>query len=194
MGAVTTLRPIQPDRGTFLIASPRLLDPNFMHAVVLLCAHGAEGSYGLIVNRQGDMTVEDLESDSVLLAGRRDPIWAGGPVQMETLQILHRLGSEIPGALHIVDDVHLGGDAPVVRALIEKRQPLPEQMKFVLGYAGWGAGQLEQELEQGSWIVTTADADLVFDPSPRKVWRRALRALGEPYAPLADEPPDPSWN
>lgn len=194
MAAVSGLRPAPVGPGVFLIASPKLLDSNFMHAVVLLCAHGEEGAYGLIVNREMGMSVDSLESDNVLLAGRHDPIWAGGPVGLEVLQILHRFGDELPGALRIVDDVQLGGDPVVVRTLVESAGELAAPLKFVLGYSGWGAGQLEQELEEGSWIVSTADPDLVFEPRPKIIWRRALRALGDPYAALADEPPDPSWN
>ncbi|MFV1959436.1 MAG: YqgE/AlgH family protein, partial [Planctomycetota bacterium] len=85
------LEPAPPGRGTFLIASPRLLDPNFMHAVVLLVAHGPEGSHGIVVNRPGSLTVADLKSDHPLLDGRSDPLWVGGAVQVEALQILHRL-------------------------------------------------------------------------------------------------------
>lgn len=194
MASALPPRPVPPAPGTFLIAAPRLLDPNFAHAVVLLCAHGPEGSHGLVVNRPGQVTIADLESDHVLLQGRNDPIWVGGPVQVETLQVLHRLGPGIPGSIQILDDIHLGGDAEVVRTLLDEREAGPDTVRFVLGYSGWDGGQLEQELIEGSWVVSTASPDLAFDPRPQSVWRRALRAMGEPFAALADEPPDPSWN
>lgn len=194
MEPADAFRPVPPERGTLLISSPRLLDPNFMHTVVLLCEHTAEGSYGVIVNRPGKLTVADLHSDNELLEGRRDRLWMGGPVQLETVQLVHRLGPGIPGSMHVVDDVHLGGDPAVIRRSLEKRQEGRELVRFVLGYSGWGAGQLEQELAEGAWVVTPASEELIFDARPDTLWRRALRRLGGAWAGLADEPPDPSWN
>jgi len=187
-------QPHRPERGTFLISSPRLMDANFMHTVVLLCDHGEQGSYGLVVNRPGKLTIADLHTDNVLLEGRTDRLWVGGPVQLETVQLLHRLGPGIPGSLHIVDDVHLGGDATVIHKLLAKRQEGRELLRFVLGYAGWGEGQLQAELDEGAWVVCPASEELVFDTRPDTLWRRALRQLGGAWAELADEPPDPSWN
>src|SRR6185295_7440622 len=110
----TNLVPLLPTRGTLLVASPRLLDPNFMHAVVLLCDHGPQGSYGVIVNRRGEIKLSDLGSDAPLLEGRTDPVWFGGPVGVEQLQILHGLGDTVPGALALMPGVQLGGDTQVL--------------------------------------------------------------------------------
>lgn len=194
MASALPLEPALPAPGTFLIAAPRLLDPNFMHTVILLCAHTPEGSHGLIVNRPGPATLADVASDSKLLENRTDPLWIGGPVQQETLQILHRLGSDIPGSLHVTADVHLGGDHDVLQARLAETEAGLDRVRFVLGYSGWGEGQLEQEIAEGSWVVSTVDAGLAFDPEPTSVWRKVLRRMGEPFAALADEPPDPSWN
>lgn len=194
MADTPRLEPALPAPGTFLIASPRLLDPNFMHAVVLLCAHGPEGSHGLIVNRPADLKVADLESDHELLKDRQDPVWLGGPVQREVLQLIHRLGTSIPGSVLVTGDVRLGGDPDVLRTSLDTMGVGPAHVRFVLGYSGWGTGQLDVELEEGSWIVARADPALVFDPAPETVWRRTLRAMGGSFAALANEPPDPSWN
>ncbi len=194
MDAGAAIRMIPPSRGTLLISAPRMLDPNFMHTVVLLCDHGDEGSYGLVVNRPGRLTVSDLQTDAPLLHERSDPLCVGGPVQLERVQLLHRLGTGIPGSLHIVDDVHLGGDPDVVRSLLENRTESRDMIRFVLGYSGWGVGQLDAELAEGAWVVCPATEDLIFDTRAESVWRIALRRLGGPWAALADEPPDPSWN
>jgi len=179
---------------SLLVAMPDLADPNFRRTVVLLCAHGPEGSFGVVVNRRAPMTVADLSSDHALLEGRKDPLWVGGPVQTDTLQVLHRLAPGVPGSLAVVGGVHLGGDPAVLRALLDEESPGGETVRFFLGYSGWGEGQLEEELEAGAWIVRPADAALVFDPEPGTLWRRLLRGLGASFAGVVDEPPDPSWN
>jgi len=185
--------PILPARGTFLVASPRLLDPNFMHAVVLLCDHGPQGSYGVIVNRRGEISLSDLGSDAPLLKGRADRVWFGGPVGVEQLQVLHGLGDTVPGSLAVLPGVRLGGDPEVLNRALVGNGAAPAT-KFVVGYSGWGAKQLEEELREGAWVVCPANDRFVFDATPDTLWRRVLRARGGPYAELADIPPDPSWN
>jgi putative transcriptional regulator len=171
------------------------MDPNFTHSVVLLCRHGSEGSYGLIVNRRTDRTLADLQSDSMLLAGRTDALYVGGPVAGDTLQVMHRLGDDVPGGLHVMDDVRLGGDPDLLRLALEGETATAESsVRFVLGCSGWGEGQLDSEILEGAWVVCPADERFVFDPRPSTVWRRVLRSLGSPYAEMADLPPDPSWN
>ncbi|MFV1959482.1 MAG: YqgE/AlgH family protein, partial [Planctomycetota bacterium] len=105
-----------------------------------------------------------------------------------------RLAPVVPGAVPVVDDVHFGGDPAAIRSLLDEQQAGVDRVRFVLGYSGWGKGQLERELIEGSWVVCRADGDLAFDPEPETVWRRALKAMGGPFALLANEPPDPSWN
>jgi putative transcriptional regulator len=186
--------PLLPARGTFLVASPRLLDPNFMHAVVLLCDHGPQGSYGVIVNRKGEITLSDLGSDAPLLKRRDDPVWFGGPVGVEQLQVLHGLGDTVPGSLDVLPGVRLGGDPTVLNRALGADGAESPATKFIVGYSGWGAKQLEGELREGAWVVCPASDRFVFDDEPSTLWRRVLRARGGPYAQLADIPPDPSWN
>jgi putative transcriptional regulator len=184
---------LAPARGTFLVASPRLLDPNFMHAVVLLCDHGPQGSYGVIVNRRGDVSLSDLGSDVPLLKGKKDSVWLGGPVGIEQLQVLHTAGETVPGALTVMPGVQLGGDPDVLLKALSGAARR-EGAKFIVGYSGWGADQLEGELREGAWVVCPASASFIFDREPQTLWRRVLRARGGGYAQLADLPPDPSWN
>jgi putative transcriptional regulator len=181
-----------PRKGALLVASPRLLDPNFMHTVVLLCEHAAEGTFGLIVNRPLPLKVGDLDSDVGLLQGRADRLWSGGPVARGELQVIHDGLGEVPGAMPVVDGVRFGGDPAVLRSALEKTPEAP--VKFVVGYAGWGAGQLDAEMTESSWIVVRATARRILDPEPETLWRRVLRAEGGEVAELADVPPDPSWN
>jgi putative transcriptional regulator len=171
------------------------MDPNFTHSVVLLCRHSTEGTYGLIVNRRTDRTVMDLESESELLRDRGDRLYLGGPVAGDTLQVLHRLGSGVPGGLLVMGDVHLGGDPDVLRRALPADSDQSERdARFVLGCSGWGEGQLDTEIREGAWVVCPAEERFVFDPRPESLWRRILKSLGPPYDALADLPPDPTWN
>lgn len=183
-----------PARGTFLVASPRLMDPNFMHTVVLLCDHGPQGRYGVVVNRRGNVTVSDIGGEVPLLAGRSDAVWLGGPVGLEQLQVLHAMGETVPGCLAVLPGVQLGGDPDVLKRALAASKPDLTPAKFVVGYSGWGARQLEAELAEGAWVVCPASPRFVFDRDPETLWRRVLRARGGPYADLADIPPDPTWN
>jgi putative transcriptional regulator len=190
-----------PTPGCLLVAHPRMLDPNFMHSVILVCDHGAEGTYGLVLNRRTDRRVSELGSDLPLLAGRADPLWLGGPVSTGTLQILHRLGREVEGAHGVVPGAFIGGDPEELYAAIADVARIEpdvnvtlRDLRFVLGYSGWGEGQLDTELAEGAWVVCPATPALLFDDEPHTLWRRVLRARGRPFSALADLPPDPSWN
>ena len=181
-----------PCRGTLLVAAPRMLDPNFMHAVVLVCDHGAEGTFGLILNRPTKLTIADLDSDAPLLQGRSDRLWEGGPVQKSELVVVHKVGTEVLGALEVADGVRFGGDPAVLHTALAAEPTAP--IRFIVGYSGWGEGQLDAEMAEDSWIVVPATAKRVFDDRPDTLWRRVLRAEGGDVASLADVPPDPSWN
>lgn len=181
-----------PRSGTLLVASPRLLDPNFMHTVVLVCDHGPQGTFGLVVNRPLPVRVGDLGSELALLRGLADVVFAGGPVQADTLQVIHRFGERVPGAMRVGDGVAFGGDPGAIADAAAADPGAP--LRFVLGYAGWGPGQLDAEIAEDSWVVVPATSRRVFDADPPTLWRRVLRAEGGDVASLADQPPDPSWN
>lgn len=186
--------PLRPAPGVFLIANPMLRDPNFMHTVVLLCEHGPEGSVGLVVNRPTERLVSSLDSDTPIFAGRDDVVWCGGPVDESALQVLHGMGDTIPGAHRIAPGVHVGGDVQVLGSALSKVSGPAAHVRFVIGYAGWAADQLEGELSENAWIVCPATAESVFDRDPETLWRRVLTRCGGRYAQMAHLPPDPRWN
>ncbi len=193
----TPALPSRPAAGCFLVASPGLMDPNFTHAVVLICRHGTDGTYGLIINRRTNRNVSHLESEAEILTGRTDPLFLGGPVADDTLQILHRSEHGVPGGLPVMGSTVLGGDPAILGHVLA--DPVPsddpdENVRFVLGCSGWGEGQLDAEIQEGAWVVCPAEERFVFDPKPESLWRRILKSLGPPYSALADLPPDPTWN
>jgi len=175
--------------GSFLIASPTLRDPNFARTVVLLCEHGEAGSMGIVINRPSEVTLGDAIQG--LEDAPSEPLFVGGPVQPNAVLILHR-GAVVPDAREVADDIAIGGDETDLLALL--RTPRSAAVRVYSGYAGWGAGQLDGELAEGSWLIGTAQAPLVFDCDPASVWSAAVRTLGPKFAYLIDLPLDPRVN
>lgn len=185
---------LEPAPGRLLVSNPRMLDPNFMHTVVFLCDHDPLGSYGLVLNRPSEKRVNDLGSKVQLLADRDDPLWIGGPVASDTLQVVHRLEEPIEGSMPILPGLYLGGEPDALDAALCRVEDPKSRIRFVLGYSGWSAGQLQGEMAEGAWVVCETKPKFVFDHEPRTLWRRVLRDRGGPFAGMADLPPDPSWN
>lgn len=183
------------DPGTLLAAAPDMLDPNFMHAVVLMCRHSEQGAFGLVVNRPSAVTVDVLLPDHPVLGKRRFPVHTGGPVGLDTLQFLHRAGDRIPGGIEIANGLWLGGEIEhLARCIADDEDRALGRVRLIVGYSGWGAGQLESELATGSWLPAALDVDGVFERDPQVLWRNVLRSLGNEGAGLEDLPPDVSWN
>jgi putative transcriptional regulator len=180
--------------GTFLIANPTLRDPNFLRTVVLLCEHSEQGSMGLIINRPSEVKLADALSTKVSPKSE-ERLFVGGPVQPDSLLVLHRLAKTVPGAKPIGDGMGFGGDMQALLELLaEPRDHAGDRVRVYAGYSGWGAGQLDQELEAGGWITCGAEARFVFDVESSRVWIEVLRSLGEEYAHLATMPLDPRVN
>ena len=176
-------------RGQLLIASPTLLDPNFLRSVILVVEHSAEGAMGLVLNRPTDAAVgeavpplADVDADQF--------VHVGGPVQPGTVIVLARFGDPEDAALLVFGDVGFfapEADSDLMRATAQR-------IRVFAGYAGWGAGQLETELAEESWIVEPARADDVFSDVPEELWSTVLRRKGGQYALVARMPVDPSVN
>lgn len=164
--------------GFLIVASPALRDPHFVHAVVLMIEHAAEGSFGLVLNRPlgrslGDV-LPDLEPPVAAV-----PLHEGGPVQGERVQLL---GPEA-GPREVLPGLTLGGSLPELHALGERA----EQVRAYAGYAGWSGGQLHDEIAEGAWIVAPARAAHVLEVPAERLWRAVLHELGGHYAWMALE-------
>ncbi|MEM6336646.1 MAG: YqgE/AlgH family protein [Bacteroidota bacterium] len=182
-----------PAAGRLLVAHPMLGDPNFNRSVVLLCEHtvGA-GSFGLVLTRTLEERMGELMPS---LADFDGPVGQGGPVQLDTLHFVHRHGEQVSEAIEIHEaGVYWGGDIAAVEQLVLTGQTGPEQMRFFAGYAGWDDGQLQAEIEEGSWFVADLSLDLLFSTPPENLWRTVLRRMGGQYALLANFPADPRLN
>lgn len=162
-----------------LLAMPQLDDPNFARAVVLMVQHSDQGSFGLVLNRPSETPVIDVTAP-MGMRWRGDPsavIWVGGPVSPESGWLLHEPAQSLSaeGTLELTDAISLSTSHANFRALVEKP---PRRMRFYVGYAGWGARQLESELAQGAWLTADVTPELVFDTPAERMWDQALRSLG----------------
>ena len=193
--AMSGLSELKVAPGTLLAAGPDMLDANFMHAVVLICQHSDEGAVGFVVNRRIPYTTQQAFPDHPLLGEVDLPIYQGGPVQLDSLQFLHRVPDELPQSIPVTEDLYWGGNALALAAFLKRNGAAAVQsLRLLIGYSGWGAGQLEAELAAGVWLPAPGSAQVIFDSDLETLWRRVLRSLGPAAEGFSDQPPDPSWN
>jgi len=185
---------IQPARGVLLVAKPQLLDPNFQHTVVLLCDHDDEqGTFGFVINRRSDNTLAEVLQGESGFRGRKDRVFLGGPVGLDQLAIVHREPG-LPRSLEVLPGVFVGGDAEDLGGRVRERETPEDAIRFLVGYSGWGKGQLARELEEEAWVLCPGRPGWVFDRSPETLWRRVLRSMGGNYSLMANTPSDPELN
>ena len=162
---------------TLLLSMPQLNDPNFKQTVVLLCEHGEEGAFGLVLNRQTDTPASSV----VRLTPPVDvdnglQLWIGGPVEPERGWIL--MGDEPANAevVEVCDGLYLSTSPDLLRRLLVNGPP--DRTRLLTGYAGWGAGQLDAELSASAWLIADVQLDLIFDTQAPRMWETAIRRLG----------------
>ena len=179
--------------GRFLCAAAALLDPNFRLTVVWILDHDDEGAFGLVVNRPSEIPVAEALPQWSALTTAPEHVFLGGPVGTDSAFALGRLGRDhaLPGSIRpaplglcVVD---LDGDPDDLRAVLEG-------FRVFAGYAGWGAGQLDDELEAGGWIVLDATADDVLSGDPASLWHELMRRAGGELARFANYPDSPWLN
>ncbi len=162
-----------------LLAMPGLLDPNFRRAVVLMTAYEDGGSMGFVVNRPLEATVAEVLDDlSIPWMGRDDdPVYMGGPVRPESGWVLFggRARQEIDGAVEVLPGLFLSASVELLRTLAARP---PRRFRLYLGHAGWGAGQIETEVLEGSWMLAPVTASFLFETAPDRMWDEAYRQIG----------------
>ncbi|MBW8299534.1 MAG: YqgE/AlgH family protein [Hydrogenophaga sp.] len=181
--------------GQLLIAMPGIADGNFARSVVYICAHSPAGAMGFIINRPQPVTFADVllhlglidKTDAIMLpAHARDfPIQDGGPVETGRGFVLHSDDYTSDSSIPVSDDISLTATLDIVRAISEGRSP--RRATMLLGYAGWGPGQLEFELANNGWLNCGATEDLIFDRSLDNKYDRALALMGVSPAMLSME-------
>ena len=159
--------------------------------MVLICEHSEDGALGLVLNRPGDVTVSDAAAELVPLAGADTVIDIGGPVQPDALLVLAEFDDPTEHAgMHITGSIGIMGDGRTIDELVEHT----DRVRVFAGYAGWGPGQLDSELDRDDWFVAPAGIDDIFDTDAELLWQRVLERKGGHYALVARMPVDPSVN
>jgi len=170
----------------FLLSMPQLTDPNFSRTVVLLCKHNSEGAFGLVVNRPLITTGRVVVNlDPPVETDRELQVWVGGPVEPQSSWML--VGSDLdldePAPGHrITSGLTLSASPDLLRRLLDPNPP--PRTRLIVGYSGWGPGQLEAELAESAWLMSDVDSDLIFETPPERMWEAAIRRLGADPASL----------
>jgi putative transcriptional regulator len=182
---------VTPAPGILLIADPFLKDPNFMRTVIFLCDHQDDSSFGFVINKQIEQTLDELMDG---FDGHKVPVYYGGPVQMDTIHYLHQYPDRIPGGQLVMPDVYWGGDFSLLAEMVKKDEIDYNKVRFFLGYSGWGSGQLTDELTEKSWLTVEATRKILFHKDPDEIWKDSLKHLGGEYEMMINFPIDPQLN
>ncbi len=182
----------KPARGRILLSEPFLVDDFFTRSVVMLCEHGPEGSFGFVLNNYTDLSFMDINPKFPDIPVK---ISIGGPVKPEHLYFVHTLDHEQIGGQHIIENIYLGGDFELVLNMIQVNSEILNHVRFFLGYSGWTAGQLEDELEEKSWLVVpTPESAYIMDTSRDEIWKDLMQSQGGVYKLMSKFPLDPRMN
>ena len=165
-----------PGRGMFLVATRALDDPHFGQSVVYLVAHGEDGTLGLIVNRSSDVSLSEVVPDIEDMQATAHALHYGGPVGLPMILMLLRSESPTAGMEHVANGVYLSSDRRVLDEVLAAKKTSGE-VRFYIGHSGWAAGQLDFELERGSWHVVAADPDALFSGDTASLWHRLIERL-----------------
>ena len=164
----------------FLIAMPNLADPNFFHTVTYLCAHNDDGAMGIVINRPLELLLSDMFKQMDIIynpdkAGNT-PVFHGGPVQTDRGFVLHRPQSDWDSSIQVSEQIEITTSRDILQAIANGDGPV--ESLVALGYAGWAAGQLEQEIKGNAWLCAPADCDIIFNTTIDKRWQLAAHTAG----------------
>jgi putative transcriptional regulator len=173
----------------FLIAMPSLDDPNFSRTVTYVCAHNEEGAMGIVINRPlnielGEVLSQmELESDDPAVNNR--VVFQGGPVHRDRGFVIHCPAQDWGSTIRVTADIGISTSREILAAI--SKGTGPTDLLIALGYAGWAAGQLEQEMAQNAWLSVPANLEIIFHAPPEERWIRAAAHLGIDVARLSNE-------
>jgi putative transcriptional regulator len=183
---------VAPEKGRILIAEPFLPGSYFNRSIVLLVSYSKQGAVGFILNKKVDYPIDELVAE---FPDFESQLYIGGPVGTDSIFFIHSLGEAIPGSLHIVGNLYWGGDFEVLKQQIRLGLVSSGQVRFFLGYSGWDAGQLDEEIRENSWLVAESSEELVLKaPNEKDLWLETVKQLGGKYSLWENFPENPSLN
>lgn len=182
---------VAPKKGRILIAEPFLAGHYFNRSVILLVAYSTKGAVGFVLNKQVDFPLHDAFPD---FPEFNTSLYLGGPVSTDSIYFVHKLGEKIPGSIPVMDGLYWGGDFEAVKREIRKGFVHPSEIRFFLGYSGWDAGQLEDELKEDSWLVADSNCDVVMQDMGKNSWFDFVKRVGSRYSVWRNFPQNPSFN
>ena len=180
-------------KGDILIAEPFMMDSNFRRSVIGLVDHTEEeGTVGFILNKKMNFDVNELIQD--LDSEEKYKVYYGGPVTTDTIHYIHNVGDILDDSIKVSRGVYWGGDFDKLKFLINSGLIKSNNIRFYLGYSGWSAGQLQEELQTGSWIQSRIDPNYIFKSSASQLWKQTLSIKGDRYSVIAQMPHHISLN
>jgi len=182
---------VEPKQGHILIAEPFLAGSYFNRSIIILASYGENGAVGFILNKKVEYPVEDL---FINFPDFDSEIHIGGPVGTDSIYFIHTLGDLIPGSIQIKDNLYWGGDFEALKLQIKLGLVNPTQVRFFLGYSGWDAGQLEEEINENSWLVADISQHDLMNIDETMMWVESVRAIGGKYSMWENFPENPSLN
>lgn len=179
-------------KGILLIAEPSIIgDLSFNRSVILLADHNDEGSVGFILNKPLEYTIQDLIPE----INAKFKIYNGGPVEQDNLYFIHNIPELIPNSIEISNGIYWGGDFESTKALINEGKIKKSNIRFFLGYTGWDAQQLDQEMQANSWIITkNIYENKIIGKSTTDFWKQKILELGGDYVIWSNAPENPILN
>jgi len=188
---ISKINNLSPEKGRVLISEPFMADEHFKRSVVYLCEHNEDGSFGFVMNNFLDISLSELIEDIV---NQDFKVSFGGPVTPDNLFYLHTLKDELEESYEVIDGLYTGGKFEDLIPLINTGVIAPNQIRFFLGYSGWEAGQLDNELSSASWIVGKTNTDRVLNTTNKDLWKKILDEMGGKFKMISNFPEDPSLN
>ena len=180
------------EKGKLLIAEPFLDEDYFRRAIIYLCEHNNEGSFGFVINNFINIKLSDLDETFPDIETK---ISLGGPMEINSLYFLHKLGDKIQNSALVENGIYIGGDFQELTALIKEDNAIMNEVRFFIGYSGCAADQLESEIKNNTWIVSDNNAEnILFESQAKQTWKRYLRDLGGKYKIISTFPLDPNNN
>lgn len=188
---IAKMNQLEPQKGLILISEPFNEDKYFQRSVVCLCEHNEKGSFGYVVNNLLDVKLSEL-----LPAIKSDDfkVGLGGPMSPSNVYYIHTLGDEISGSVKVKEGLFTGGDFEQIVTLINTGLISNHQIQFFLGYSGWSEGQLDNEIENSSWIVSKFNTADLMEKNDDDFWKNTLASKGGKYQVIANFPLNPSLN